>query len=175
LLRSVCGEKMGRNEGRRREGWSVHYLLGGVKNLRVIGLLLAFASSCFLVSEDEVARVISPDGRVDAILIETNGGATTSFGYRVLLARHGFHWRLATEVAALYGAVRSETAYGANLRWRSPNQLAVEYLEADEARVFRADAFVGGITVRTTLASGVSDPTAPPGGMLYNLEGRPFD
>ncbi len=29
---------------------------------------------------DEVARVASPSGKVDAVVVETNGGATTSFG-----------------------------------------------------------------------------------------------
>ena len=38
---------------------------------------------------DEVSRVSSPDGKVDAVLVETNGGATTSFGYRVFIATPG--------------------------------------------------------------------------------------
>jgi hypothetical protein len=44
-----------------------------------------FVVGCGLVSRDEVARVISPDGRLEAILIETNGGATTAFGYEIWL------------------------------------------------------------------------------------------
>ena len=48
----------------------------------ILSLLL---SACGIASEDEVARVTSPDGRVEAVLIETNGGATTSFGYKVLV------------------------------------------------------------------------------------------
>jgi hypothetical protein len=145
-----------------------------VKSLKIICLLLLM-SSCFLGSQDEVARVQSPGGELDAILVETNGGATTSFGYRVFLARRGRHWRLGTEVASLYGAVRSQQAYGVNLQWRGVTELALEYLEARQAELLQAEATVSGVTVRTTLASGVSDPAAPPGGMLYNLQGRPYD
>jgi hypothetical protein len=32
---------------------------------------------------DEVARATNPSGKVDAVLVERNGGATTSFGYNI--------------------------------------------------------------------------------------------
>ncbi len=41
------------------------------------GVTLVFVgltAGCFLTSEDEVARVTSPSGRLDAVLVETNGG-----------------------------------------------------------------------------------------------------
>lgn len=46
--------------------------------LLAFGLLL-----CGCMSSEEVVRVTSPDGRVDAILVETNCGAPCSFGYEV--------------------------------------------------------------------------------------------
>ena len=144
-----------------------------MKILRSGIALLLFASACFIVSQDEVARIPSPTNRIDAVLIETNGGATTSFGYRVFLTKPGWHWRTGTEVASLYGAARSEQAYGVNLKWRSPHELAVEYLRAYQERLVQAQATVAAEVVHTTLVAGHSDPTAPPGGMLYNLQGRP--
>lgn len=68
-----------------------------------------------VISRDEVARMSSPDGRLDAIVFETNGGATTSFGYKVEVAKKGS--RSGTEGANLYGAVRNAQAYGVNIRW----------------------------------------------------------
>ena len=49
--------------------------------LSFLPIVLALLAGCGLVSRDEVARVASPYGGVEAVLIETNGGATTSFGY----------------------------------------------------------------------------------------------
>ena len=55
--------------------------------------ILATAAPCascgILETEDVVARVASPQGGVEAVLTETNAGATTSFGYIVYLAGPG--------------------------------------------------------------------------------------
>lgn len=133
-----------------------------------VAVALVLLTGCGLVSRDEVARVPSPDGRVDAVLMETNGGATTSFGYEVHVVEKG---RPASDqVARLYGAGRNENAYGANLKWISDNELVVEYLDARDQTLERASVSVAGRAIKVSLRSGVSDPTAPAGGMLYNLE-----
>jgi hypothetical protein len=44
------------------------------RKLSFLPIAFALLASCGLVSRDEVARVASPDGRVEAVLIETNGG-----------------------------------------------------------------------------------------------------
>ena len=75
-----------------------------------------------------------------------------------------------TVLARLYGAVRNENAYGANLKWISDNELVVEYLEARDQTLGRASVSVAGRAIKVSLRSGMSDPTAPAGGMLYNLE-----
>lgn len=125
------------------------------------------------VSRDEVARSHSPSGRVDAVLLETNGGATTSFGYQVHLVPAGQKARRDTEVASLYAAVRSDSASGVNLRWDDSATLAVEYLQARSADLTRPGVRIGGHRVRTILRAGVRDPNAPSGGMLYNLRHGP--
>lgn len=65
-------------------------------------------------SKDEVARVVSPSGKVDAVLVEINGGATTSFGYEVYVVERGAQ-PSGSPTVSLYGAVRNQHAYGANL------------------------------------------------------------
>lgn len=124
-------------------------------------------------SSDEVASVTSPDGTTRAILFETNGGATTAFGYELKLRPS----RAETDNAetdntvaagALYGATRSDCSWGVNLRWSSPTELIVEFMEADKTKL-PAQVQIGNKTVVVTQRPGVSDKTAPCGGMLANL------
>ena len=139
-------------------------------------LLLALsitAISCdpFGWSFDEVARATSPSGKVDAVLVERDGGATTSFGYNIYVVPKGKSvWKRDAEVAKLYGAVRNENAFGVNLKWEGANNLAAEYLSARSAEVLKESVEVAGEQVTVMLRPGVNDPSAPAGGMLYNLE-----
>jgi hypothetical protein len=143
--------------------------------LRLLLLLAAFltAVSCdpFDWSFDEVARITSPSGKVDAVLVERNGGATTSFGYNVYVVPKGKPVsKRNAEVAKLYGAVRNKSAYGVNLRWEGASNLAAEYLSAENAEVLKESVEAAGEQVIITLRPNINDPSAPAGGMLYNLE-----
>lgn len=113
---------------------------------------------------EEVARVTSPDRVFDAVLIETNAGATASFGYEVFVVRHAEPTQPPPAVT-LYGATRNEQAYGANLRWQSARELAVEYLQAKTVKQTLPTVTVGDEKLTIVLRPGVSDPSAPPGGM----------
>jgi hypothetical protein len=143
----------------------------------VVGPVLGLAivnSGCIAgdVSRDEVARAAAPSGSVEAVLVESNAGATTSFGYDVFLVSPGQSAQPERRVASLYGAVRSASAYGVNLRWDDEHTLALEYREAKRADLERPVFIVGADSVRVVLRSGIEDPAAPGGGMLYNLRGR---
>jgi hypothetical protein len=133
-------------------------------------VVLLTACLVFPISRDEVARVVSSSGRLDAVLVETNGGATTSFGYLVYVVPHGAKPSKGREVAWLYGAGRNEHAYGANLKWEGVSALVVEYREAREVEVRRKTSVLGADTIAVVLRSGVTDSAAPAGGMLYNLQ-----
>ena len=122
-------------------------------------------------SRDAVASAKSPDGRVIAKLIEVNAGATTSFQYLVTLSEEGTTTE-PYEVASLYGSVRNSSAFGANLRWTSPQELTVEYLEAKSAELLRPKVTLPSGEVAVVLRPNVTDANAPAGGMLYNLGGR---
>lgn len=132
----------------------------------VICLFGAFAVGC--ASHDEVARSPSPDHALDAVVVEGNGGATTSFWYGIYVTEPGAAYGSGTFVASLYGAIRSETAWGVNLKWKSPTSLDVEYLSAKKASLDRPHPTVNGRRVDVVLRSGVRDPEAKPGGMLFN-------
>jgi hypothetical protein len=126
-----------------------------------LGLLM-----CGCLSRDEVSRVTSPDGGVDALVFETNCGAPCSFGYEVELGTKGS--RHGEQVALLDGATRNGQAWGVNLKWVGPDKLSVEYLRAEDTRLLKQTVAVAGRDITVSLLSGVSDPSAPSGGMLYN-------
>ena len=123
-------------------------------------------------SWDEVSRVRSPDGSRDAVLIERNGGATTSFGYEVFVVPHDapVHEGAPGTVASLYAATRNAQAYGVNLRWLPGDTLAVEYLRAREALTHAPALSRRQDGLRVVLRAGVEDPSAPSGGMQHNRE-----
>jgi hypothetical protein len=135
-------------------------------------LLAAFAVSCGAQgwSFDEVARVTSPSKQVDAVLVEMNGGATTSFDYNVYVVPKGRSVsRSDAQVANLYGAVRSESAYGVDLKWDGTNRLAGEYLSAEHSEILKDRITVVGEEITITLRSNIKNSAAPSGGMHYNL------
>lgn len=118
-------------------------------------------------SREQVLQVSSPDGRLVATLFETNGGATTSFGYDVELGPKAGSSR--TQVAQIYGATRNEQAYGVNLKWTGDNILNIECLKLKGAPKVHSLVRLNGRTIQVILRTGVEDQLAPPGGMGYNL------
>jgi len=138
------------------------------------GILIVYIQSLTIFREEwsrnEVARVSSPTGRSDAVVYELNGGAATSFAYEVVVVRSGrTPSKDAPAVASFYGATRSPSAYGINIRWEDDKALIVEYLDAQMAQINKPVVEIDGVSVAVMLRSGVSDPTAPPGGMLNSL------
>lgn len=122
-------------------------------------------------SFDEVARATNPAGAIDAVLVEVNSGATTSFGYSVFVVPTGSQVSKRNSPAvSLYAAVRSEQAYGADLRWVTSSNLLVEFQSARIAKLDLATTNVAEQRVTITLRSNVVNRAAPPGGMLFNLE-----
>jgi hypothetical protein len=116
---------------------------------------------------DQVAWANSPDGAVHAILLETNGGATTSYGYEVELHPAPHQNEKPSPAGRLYGATRSSCAYGVNIGWLSPDHLTLEYDQADRVAV-PPKVDVAGRTITIETKSGVPDADAPCGGMAVN-------
>ena len=136
---------------------------------RTLALFILSGCLSFSVSRDEVARVTSPSGRADAVLVESNGGATTPFAYFVYVVARGAPAPDRDDVARLIAATRNDQAWGVDLRWDSPTNLLVEYRDARDAHLHREFVVVAADTIRVTLKDGVVNTSAPPGGMLSNL------
>lgn len=130
----------------------------------VVALLLSSACS------DEVARVRSPNGLTDAVLMEDGGNATVSPGYEIYLTRAGGSWIWGTEVAGLYAAARNDSAWGVNLRWTSNDSLRIEFLHAEAVNRFISPIWFHGRSVFASLDSGIVDPGAPRGSMFYSQQ-----
>jgi hypothetical protein len=138
---------------------SVNPPTGLTRHRFILAIPLAIVlTACGFVSRDEVARVGSPDGRVDAVLVETNGGATTAFGYEIHIVERGKSYGEAA--ATLHGAVRNENAYGANLRWLTDSDLLVEYQRAHAQVIEKTSVRVAGRDIRIVLRPGVLDSNA---------------
>lgn len=148
-------------------------LNSAVRYMAVIATLVIGVLMCSCSWHDEVLRVTSPDGKVDALLFEDGCGAPCSFVYEVRLARKGS--RFGQSVAWLDAATRNDNAWGVNLKWSDSQNLSVEYLKAAKADLQKQTVDVAGDRIKIGLHPGVLDPQAPAGGMLYNLRGRPYD
>jgi hypothetical protein len=134
--------------------------------ISLIALLLAGCSGLFdAASREEVAWANAPDRRTHAILLETNGGATTSFGYIVELHPAGHQGETPVNAGSLYGATRSECAYGVDLRWLDPSILELRYESAKQVSVPKS-VIVGGRRIHIVTHGGRVNTAAPCGGML---------
>jgi len=152
----------------------------GILKIAGVGLKWVAATALFLVGivlvplvaatlavramdkESEVDRATSPNGEYDAVLMETNGGATTSYGYTVYIMHSGSTsgWK----AASLYGTTVNG-AYGANLRWRSSDLLAVEFTATKWSRIEEPWFRMGSRKIHVVLQSGITDQTVPSGHM----------
>ncbi len=136
--------------------------------LAVIVLLLAVLVLSTCVSRDVVARAKSPDGSLEAVLSETNGGATTDFAYDVELRPTGAlgNWRGA-RVASLEAASRSDCAWGVDMKWLGTKRLRVSFATSKGGWV-TPKVGLDGREVTVEIEPHVNNPAAPCGGMAYN-------
>ena len=109
-------------------------------------------SGCFR-SEVEVARVANPTGDVEGVVVETNGGATTSFGHEIHVVPAGGRAGDYSLIAVINGATRRGT-YGVDLVWRTPTLLAVQYMDARGSRLIVPQLRVGSKTITVALREG---------------------
>lgn len=139
----------------------------GFRMKRCMLLIAVLLGGC-VIESDEVVRSVSPNGMVDAVVLEGSGGATTSFLYEVCLVPHGMACKEGDTAVSLYDAARSDRASGVNIRWVDPQHLVVEYLKARRVSTNRSPATVEGQVISVSLRDRVVDATAPQGGMYYN-------
>lgn len=140
--------------------------------LLYLGSLIFGGPVDFWEGREVISQKVSPTNNIAAVLVETNGGATTSFGYEVYLIPVGEKITDKPRVAFIYGATRNHEAYGVNLKWESPNKLAVEYYRDKSRQIPEEFVVIAKTQIQVVLREGILDPSAPSGGMGYNLRKR---
>jgi hypothetical protein len=77
---------------RRLPFYVVTSFVAGILMVTLVPKLITWTVNRFIFPEErtEVARVTSPDGAVDAVMVRTNCGAACSFGYHVYVVSKGY-------------------------------------------------------------------------------------
>ena len=103
--------------------------------MRLAGILLVASAlgACDVDGElEEIERVASPDGVVDAVVIRKNFGATTSYAYQVYVVQTG-----AKPEEGKQNFV-ADRANGLTVKWEQTRSLAIVF---SEARIFEFSNF----------------------------------
>ena len=95
--------------------------------------ILILACSCTRPIGKEVLRAPSPDNRVDAVLMEVNGGATTSYSYNLYIVPSGDNVD-----GSDYPVLTADHIKGQKIHWPAPRTLEIQY---DQARIFHFENF----------------------------------
>ena len=127
--------------------------------LVTVGMVLTVMVTA--ASHVESSRVRSPDGALDAVLVETNGGAATQFLYDIYVVKRGAEYSGSSSVMQLYAATQNSRSPGATLKWTGPAELEIDYLCAESMQVYYGWINVDGQTVHIVWRAGVSNSPAP--------------
>jgi hypothetical protein len=95
-----------------------------MNKLIIIATAVFIIFGCNPVSREELKRTTSPDSIVDAVLVQANGGATTSFIYELYVVKKGAK---ITEGSAL---LRADHVDGLLIGWSQSKLLDIKYAEA---------------------------------------------
>lgn len=105
--------------------------------------------------QEEISRLLSPSGQIEAVVTEADAGATTSNSYWVHVLSRG-EKKMGQPAVVLSGAQRNEKENGVHVHWVAPNTLQIEYFKAKNVIVHAQMVTVGSNTVQIQLRSGVS-------------------
>jgi hypothetical protein len=88
-------------------------------------LVIVVSTGCDSVGRTEIRRIPSPDSRVDAVLLEGSGGATTGFFYEIHLVLKGGAAPASKEDPVIRIAFAG--ADDLTIEWSRPKLLAIKY------------------------------------------------
>ena len=86
-------------------------------------------------SYTEIKRITSPDSLVDAVICETNGGATTSYGYLVFIVPKGQQYSKEWMMKWVFNADHIDSL---SMKWKENKYLEISY---KQARIFEFTNF----------------------------------
>ncbi len=119
--------------------------------------VFALTGSWFECSRDEVARLKSPSGDLQAVIFETAGGATTDFGYEIhIISANAISPSMSCidgqkdAAVFLYGPTTSGQ-YGFSLQWVEPDRLSVTFENSRGSDLLRPTFVIGQHNVTVSL------------------------
>ncbi len=99
-----------------------------VNRFQLLFLMILCLISCTnFVERKEILRVKSPDSLVDAVLVRTNAGATTSYGYMLYIIPSGKEPKMGNEV------LKADNLVNVTLNWKQSRFLEIRY---EKGRIF---------------------------------------
>ncbi len=108
-----------------------------MKNLLVFSTLVVLLAACgplhMPVVTEEIVRFTSPDGRVDAIILTSDAGATTATAHEVYIAPRG-----TTKRDLKHPVFTADYVMGLKVKWIESKHLEVQY---QSARIFHFTNF----------------------------------
>ena len=127
------------------------------------GAVLMLLVGC--TGRHEVSRVSSPDGALDAVLLESSSGAAPSADYSIYVVKHGAPLGRSPAVMYVHATPRGDASDAVAPRWADDNSLAVDYQVAGTVTVPRREIRLENRSVRITPRPGALDPPATAGGV----------
>ena len=97
------------------------------------------------VHVEEVKRLLSPDGKAEAIVQLTDGGATTSRSYSVFIAPKGAKPAEGNRTVTLEASTLPSGDYGIIVSWTSPTTLEVRSEQVRKVFEIRTTVTIAGV------------------------------
>jgi len=109
---------------------AISFLAGIACAIVVPSLIGRSADRLFRLDQEEIARVTSPDGVVDAVMIRDNCGAVCPYGYSVFVVPKA----QPAPSDLKQSAFSADDMVGERLAWKQPHLLSIGY---DKALIYR--------------------------------------
>lgn len=99
-------------------------------HLTVFLAIACLILGCESVADRQIERLRSPDGKVDAVLVERNGGATTSMAYIIYIVPKGHSVSDKTRIALMDHVHNDRQKDLPGLSWDGDRQLVISFDKA---------------------------------------------
>lgn len=149
-----------------RKGQGASKMSSSVRLRCLIIASLTFLTGC--KESFEAARVTDPGNSLDAVVLESDAGATTGYTYSVCVVPRGQSCEASAVVARFEEAARSPSSWGVDTVWQSPKHLEIRYLRAKASELMHPNQSPGS-TIDVVLKAGIDNSFAPPGAMVKSV------
>jgi hypothetical protein len=140
--------------------------------MKTLYILLSFLVLTGCSRNNEVLRITSPSGKIDAVVYESesNLAFVECCNYEVHLVEHKSISSNDILAVTLKGAMRNTISHGVNVRWQDDNKLVLEYSHAKSVNQHDKFISIANNTIEVTLKDDIVDTLARSGTMLFDIK-----